>query len=31
MSRREYNYDTTIYTFGLPEGQSLNLPVTCRP
>lgn len=27
MSRREYNYDTTIYTFGLPEGQSLNLPV----
>ena len=27
VGKREYNYDTTIYTFGLPEGQSLELPV----
>ena len=25
--KKEYNHDSTIYTFGLPEGQSLNLPV----
>jgi len=27
IGRREYNRDSTIYTFGLPDGQSLNLPV----
>jgi len=27
VEKREYNYDSTIYAFGLPEGQSLNLPV----
>ena len=26
-ARREYNHDSTVYTFGLPDGQSLNLPV----
>jgi len=25
--KREYNHDSTIYAFGLPEGQSLELPV----
>lgn len=25
--KTEFNHDSTIYTFGLPEGQSLNLPV----
>jgi cytochrome-b5 reductase len=28
VSRREYNHDSTIYEFGLPEGKSLSLP-TC--
>lgn len=27
LKKVDYNYDTTIYTFGLPEGKSLNLPV----
>ena len=27
VERREYNHDSTIYAFGLPEGQSLDLPV----
>lgn len=27
LARREYNHDSSIYTFGLPEGQSLELPV----
>ena len=27
LSRREYNHDSTVFTFGLPEGQSLSLPV----
>ena len=27
VARREYNHDSTVYTFGLPEGQSLSLPV----
>ena len=27
LSKREHNHDSTIYTFGLPEGQSLALPV----
>lgn len=27
VNRKEYNYDTTVYTFGLPEGKSLELPV----
>jgi len=27
VEKKEYNYDSTIYAFGLPEGQSLNLPV----
>lgn len=27
LAKREYNLDSTVYTFGLPEGQSLNLPV----
>lgn len=26
ISKTEYNYDSTLYTFGLPEGVSLNLP-----
>jgi cytochrome-b5 reductase len=26
ISRKEYNYDSTLYDFGLPEGKSLNLP-----
>jgi len=25
--KREYNHDSTVYTFTLPEGTSLNLPV----
>ena len=28
VSRKEVSHDATIYRFGLPEGQSLNLP-TC--
>ena len=27
VAKREYNHDSTIYTFGLPEGKSLSLPV----
>ena len=27
MNKREVSHDTTIYGFGLPEKQSLNLPV----
>ena len=27
IEKREYNHDSTIYTFGLPEGKSLELPV----
>ena len=27
VEKKEYNYDSTLYSFGLPEGQSLNLPV----
>lgn len=27
IAKREYNHDSTIYTFGLPEGKSLSLPV----
>ena len=27
LEKREYNHDSTIYAFGLPEGQSLSLPV----
>mmetsp|Transcript_15450 Transcript_15450/g.39854 ORF Transcript_15450/g.39854 Transcript_15450/m.39854 type:complete len:299 (+) Transcript_15450:30-926(+) len=27
LARRQVNHDSTIYEFGLPEGQSLNLPV----
>ena len=27
VSKREYNHDSTIYAFGLPDGQSLCLPV----
>jgi len=27
VERREYNHDSTVYSFGLPDGQSLNLPV----
>jgi len=27
IGKDEYNHDSTIYKFGLPEGQSLNLPV----
>ena len=27
VGRREYNHDSTVYSFGLPEGQSLALPV----
>ena len=27
IEKREYNHDSTIYGFGLPEGQSLSLPV----
>mmetsp|Transcript_41571 Transcript_41571/g.88714 ORF Transcript_41571/g.88714 Transcript_41571/m.88714 type:complete len:306 (-) Transcript_41571:455-1372(-) len=27
VEKKEYNYDSTIYAFGLPDGQSLNLPV----
>ena len=27
VERREYNHDSTVYAFGLPKGQSLNLPV----
>mmetsp|Transcript_2077 Transcript_2077/g.6943 ORF Transcript_2077/g.6943 Transcript_2077/m.6943 type:complete len:291 (+) Transcript_2077:74-946(+) len=27
LAKKEHNYDSTIYSFGLPEGQSLNLPV----
>ena len=27
IQKVEYNHNTTIYSFGLPEGQSLNLPV----
>jgi len=27
VAKREYNHDSTVYSFGLPEGQSLNLPV----
>jgi len=28
VSRKEASHDSTVYIFGLPEGQSLNLP-TC--
>ena len=24
LAKKEYNYDSTLYSFGLPEGQSLN-------
>jgi len=27
LEKREVNHDSTVYAFGLPEGQSLNLPV----
>jgi len=27
VAKREHNHDSTIYTFGLPEGKSLALPV----
>ena len=27
VAKAEYNHDSTVYTFGLPEDQSLNLPV----
>ena len=27
VARREHNHDSTIYSFGLPAGQSLDLPV----
>lgn len=27
VAKREHNHDSTVYSFGLPEGQSLNLPV----
>ena len=27
IEKREVNHDSTVYAFGLPEGQSLNLPV----
>ena len=27
IERKEYNHDSTVYSFGLPEGQSLNLPI----
>lgn len=27
IDKREYNHDSTVYAFGLPEGQSLELPV----
>ena len=27
IAKTEYNHDSTIYEFGLPEGKSLNLPV----
>lgn len=27
VGKRDYNHDSTIYEFGLPEGQSLELPV----
>uniref|UniRef100_A0A7S2JA51 NADH-cytochrome b5 reductase n=1 Tax=Haptolina brevifila TaxID=156173 RepID=A0A7S2JA51_9EUKA len=27
IEKREYNHDATVYAFGLPEGQSLQLPV----
>lgn len=27
MAKREYNHDSTVYTFELPEGKSLSLPV----
>jgi hypothetical protein len=27
VAKREYNHDSTIYTFGLPEGKSLSLPI----
>ena len=27
VAKREHNHDSTIYTFGLPEGKSLSLPV----
>jgi len=28
VAKREHNHDSTLYSFGLPEGQALNLP-TC--
>ena len=27
VARREYNHDSTIYSFGLPEEKTLGLPV----
>ena len=27
VEKREVNHDSTVYAFGLPEGQSLQLPV----
>ena len=27
MGKKAYNHDSTLYTFGLPEGKSLSLPV----
>ena len=26
LARTELNHDSTLYDFGLPEGESLNLP-----
>ena len=27
LAKREYNHNSTIYTFGLPDNKSLSLPV----